>query len=161
LSSAFRSPAFGLWFGVFALTSPAQLSSSVSVQGTVVHVLLESAPLGGGCASAESWIWGSEQECPKRSVRRLEVKAHERAFIPLSAFADLANVTSLKTEQFGSGFRVRIKGGDAATAYEAVLEFDGPRTANDQPTLRKRTVRSGEFPDEVWEVTTYAFRSGE
>ena len=127
----------------------------------MVHVLLESAPLEGGCSSAASWIWGSEQECPKWSIRRLEVKAKEKVFIPISAFADLANVTSLKTEPFGSGFRVRIMGGDAATAYEAVLEFDGPRKADDQPVLRKRTVRSGEFPDQVWEETTYSFRGGE
>ena len=68
--------------------------------------------------------------------------------MPLSAYSDLSEVSELSLTWSGTQAALKLTGGDAAFAYDAVLLFD-------RSQLKSREVRSGEFPDEYWERTTY------
>jgi hypothetical protein len=78
---------------------------------------------------------------------------NEKLQIPLSAFGDLCDPDILTVKATKRGFEVKIKGSDAGGAYEARLVFEGN-------LIRRRRVIDLEFPDEVWEETTYKFNTG-
>lgn len=108
------------------------------------------------CRSANSWRWGTEQSCPSRKIGSIEMSFNGRSvFIPYSAFADLGNPTTIRLRQEAKSLRyaISIRGGDAATSYECVLRLKGG-------VLQERNVKSGEFPDDAWEKTTYRFNHG-
>jgi hypothetical protein len=112
---------------------------------------------GGDCPSANSWRWGSEWECPQRRISALEVAFEKQAvFIPYSAFSDLGNPGSIQIERSAkdTSYSIKIRGGDAATSYSAVLKFKSG-------LLLERIVRSGEFPSDAWEKTIYKFNTEE
>lgn len=104
------------------------------------------------CPNASSWLWGSEMECPKVRIQTLVAKHNnELIFIPLSSYSDLGNITSARiTVDVNKEFELHLKGGDAANSYIAIIKFNNENVTN-------RTVRSGEFPDDVWETTKYRF----
>jgi hypothetical protein len=107
------------------------------------------------CANPEGWQWGSEQACPRKVAAALTVQwGSQRAFVPVSAYADLAGVRSVSVAPTPDGFSVHLDGGDAATSYRAVLKFEGDPGRGDV-ALRSREVRSVAFQDEVWETTQY------
>lgn len=109
------------------------------------------------CPSASTWRWGSEQACPSRRIGLLEVSFQGRpVVIPYSAFADLGNPTSVSIERSAKGttYSIKIKGGDAATSYSAVLKLRSG-------LLLEKIVRHGEFPDDAWEKTIYKFNISE
>jgi hypothetical protein len=109
------------------------------------------------CANPESWSWGADQQCPRSAVSLLTVECESKSvFIPVSAYADLAAVSSVKLLQASHGFKLEIRGGDAASSYNAVLEFVwNQKTSLAQ--LRRRVVRNNEFPDEAYEATDYKY----
>ena len=112
---------------------------------------------GGRCSNPKDWVWGADQECPRKVIAALTVKMDKKAiFVPVSAYGDLANLGSIAVKPTRDGFEVDIGGGDAATSYSATLQFQRGSTA-ESTVLRTRTVRSGEFPDEDWEETRYHF----
>ena len=112
------------------------------------------------CDNPGSWVWGVDQECPHQAIVGLKVaRDADTVFVPASAYMDLAGVRSLAIEPAGQGFRLVILGGDASTSYRATLAF-GREARQGASVLQRRTVRSGEFPDDVWEETRYSFRSG-
>ena len=113
------------------------------------------------CFSPTGWRWGSEGECPRNVLARLEVRwrGHE-VFTPVSAFADLGNPRRISLRKQRDGFDVVVEGGDAATNYRSLLEYRLDRVADEMRIVR-RVVRHGEFPDEVWEETKYAFHRGQ
>jgi len=109
------------------------------------------------CLNPEGWMWGSEQECPRKVIAALTVKMDKKAiFVPFSAYGDLANVRSIAIKPTQDGFEVDFAGGDAATSYHSTLQFE--RGSTPEPAvIRARTVRSGEFQAETWEETRYHF----
>lgn len=101
-------------------------------------------------ARAFSW-GGDERVAPKTIIKAIDVLiGDEHIGVPLSAYSDLGDPRQALLEVTRHGFKLIIIGGDAAVSYKAVLTFD-----NDN--IQRRKVTSGEFPDEVWEETTYSF----
>jgi hypothetical protein len=122
---------------------------------TVVAYIRE----GRHCLNPEDWVWGSDQECPRTVIAALTVGLGEQViFVPVSAYGDLANLRSIAAHETADGFEVHFSGGDAASAYNATLDFQRDAGVG-FPVLRARKVRSGEFPTEAWEETRYRFRS--
>jgi hypothetical protein len=72
--------------------------------------------------------------------------------VPLSAYADLANVRFASIVPLPHGFCLNIYGGDTGTAYTAKLTFGSGVTLS-------RTIYDNEFPDQVNEKTSYSFIS--
>jgi hypothetical protein len=98
----------------------------------------------------DGWRWGAEKS-PKYIIRKIEAWwGDEKVFIPLSAYFDLTNPHEVFLKKAGNQFHLTIKGGDAATSYEALLIFE-------KGNLLSKKVFSGEFPDEAWEETKYSF----
>lgn len=113
------------------------------------------------CSSPTSWRWGSEGECPRTVLARLEVRWRgQEVFTPVSALADLGNPQRISLRKQRDGFDVVVEGGDAATSYKSLLEYRHDRVADEMRIVR-RVVRHAEFPDEVWEETKYAFHTGQ
>lgn len=120
-----------------------------------IIVKLEKLPMLSTCLNASSWRWGSEQSCPNRLIASLEVEFQKQpVFIPYSAFADLGNPSSISIERRAKGktYFIKIKGGESATSYSAVLKFKAG-------LLIEKIVRHGEFPDNAWEKTSYKFNT--
>ena len=127
--------------------------------GDVVVTVVARMRDGGRCLNPEGWGWGSDQKCPRKVIAALTVKMDKKAiFVPVSAYGDLANPGLIAVKPTRVGFEVSIRGGDAATAYSATLQFERDSTA-EPAVLRVRTVRSGEFQDEAWEETRYHFNN--
>ena len=101
--------------------------------------------------SCDGWRWGAENECPKLALISLEVTVGDGSlFVPRSAFADLGTPHSAVLRKHGAEYELTIKGGDAATSYQAQIRFS-------RSQIRSRTVSSGEFPDSARERTTFSF----
>jgi len=104
-------------------------------------------------------LWGgdliSEEDVvmPKVLISTIYVLAgKKKLIIPLSAYSDLGNPSQVFIKSTSKGFQIIIRGGDAGTAYDAVLKFDAR-------TITGRKVSHGEFPEQVWEETVYSFIS--
>lgn len=125
----------------------AQTSSGQKIEATI----LASRPAS-DFLFRKRYIWGGdESEPPALLIEAIEITvAGEEVFVPLSAFADLGSPKMASIAVSGSGFELRIVGGDAGGAYDAILSFDGP-------WLIRRRVSSRSFPDDAWEETNYAF----
>ena len=91
---------------------------------------------------------------PSTIVRSVSITAGKQSVhVPLSAFSDLANAEEVAVQPTKNGYMLVIKGGEASTAYQAELEFDGE-------FLLRRKVFHREFPTVAWEETTYSFNRG-
>lgn len=128
-------------------------SAILSNQDIKFTVHIEKSTSTDSCPSASSWRWGAEQSCPTRKIGAVKISFKGRSvFIPYSAFADLGNPATIGLRQDGKGsnYTITIYGGDAGTSYECVLRFKGG-------VLQEKHVKSGEFPDNAWEKTSYRF----
>jgi len=100
---------------------------------------------------AESW-WGGwfdkEQQEVVRSVRLS--RGNEAVDVPISAIAGLANVSQASLKSQPNGCRLLLRGGDGGASYHAQVTVTGT-------AITERVVRHGEFPEERWEKTTYAY----
>ena len=98
--------------------------------------------------------WGGDDtEIPKALVISVQTwVGGDKIFILTSAYADLGDPRSVSLEATRNGCVIKIDGGDAAGSYSAILSIDNGNI------LRRRVI-SGEFPDKVWEETTYSFIS--
>jgi hypothetical protein len=104
-------------------------------------------------AYSKAYMWGGDDTTrPKTIIKAIiVVRNGQTLFIPLSVYADLGNPLKISLEKLPPhGFRLIIRGGDAAGAYKAMLDFN-------QRDIYHRKVLSGEFPKEVWEDTTFSF----
>jgi len=102
---------------------------------------------------SKAYMWGGDETSPpKKIIKALTVlRNSQMVFIPLSAYADLGDPRKISLEKLPArGFRLIISGGDAAGSYSAALDFK-----NNEVSRRK--VVSGEFPQDVWEETTFSF----
>lgn len=102
-----------------------------------------------------TWWGAPENGRPRTVIIALDIQiGAEQVPIPMSAIVGLANPTDVLLRRGEGDIEIVIKGGDAATSYEAVLVFkDG--------YLRRRRVVLAEFPKESWEETTYSYNLSE
>jgi len=122
--------------------------------GSLIDVVLRISGVSEGWPHQQSFSWGGdESSIPKRFVTAIEVKVgSERLIVPFSAYSDLGNPYQASLEKMKRGFKIILKGGDAAGSYTAELVFS-------KVNIQRRKVTHGEFPDEVWQETTYSFVS--
>ena len=119
--------------------------------GRVVKATVTSRAYTQGTLYEAPLWWGAETAPPRSVVSNVQVEVGDHVyFIPLSAFADLANPTDV-TISFDDSVQIVIRGGEASTAYEAVLYFG-------DNTISKRRVFHREFPEDTWEATEYSFK---
>lgn len=119
--------------------------------GKTLKVEIQASQYSSSFPYRTGWRWGVEGTEPKSVLTRLDVYlGQEPLFIPVSAYSDLANARTASLLVRGRTYVITINGGDAAGSYRAELHFDGAY-------IRKKRVVHGEFPDQAWEETTYAF----
>lgn len=148
----------------FALTSveafaaansvPAAPSKVVAcVAANSICVALAAEPTDKGAARM-GYRWGGEDiEPPQSMVSQLVVTVKgDDVFVPLSAYADLGSPRTIEIRTTSRGFELVVNGGDASSAYRALLVFEGR-------LLTRRKVQHREFPREAWEETRYKFNS--
>lgn len=96
--------------------------------------------------------WGvGDDEVRELSIESITINdGDSQVYVPRSAFGDLANPARITLGIEDGVLMLAIRGGDASSSYRAVLSIEDGE-------LTRRTVRSGEFPDDVWEETTYSW----
>jgi hypothetical protein len=93
--------------------------------------------------------WGEFGDIPDIYVNQLRVwDEGDEIDVPVSCYSDLATVGSLKITPIKDGLVIDIGGGDAAVSYWAQIVL------KDDQVVR-RSVHSGEMPDNHWEKTVY------
>lgn len=119
----------------------------------LVNVAVETIEPTNDYAHSKAYMWGGDETSPpKKIIKAITVfRNGQNFFIPLSAYADLGNPSKISLLKLPAhGFRLLISGGDAAGSYSAMLDFKSNE-------ISRRRVVSGEFPEEVWEETTFSF----
>lgn len=108
----------------------------------------------GGSPFKEGFRWGGEDSvAPATLITSVAVQiGAEKLFVPLSAYSDLGDPRQISLKPNAAGFELTIAGGDAGVAYNAVLIFE-------KGWLMRRRVTHGEFPDQAWEETQYAYNT--
>lgn len=126
--------------------------SDYLIDGTPVTIEMRTTKLTPQYPYKDPFMWGGDEVLrPKTVIINLDVRVgKEKKVIPLSAYRDLGDPYKILLEITQKGFHIIIRGGDAATSYKAVLDFEGEH-------IKRRKVSHGEFPDEVWEETEYSF----
>ncbi|MBI1755564.1 MAG: hypothetical protein HYR64_00465 [Fimbriimonas ginsengisoli] len=96
-------------------------------------------------------LWWGIDEHPSSNAEEVYVVSSLRidlgakpVFVPRSFFADLGEVNKMSVRVISNGCAIRIVGSDAGYGYKAEI-----RVKKDLAV--ERWVRSGEFPDEVWQ----------
>ena len=125
--------------------------TEVCIKKPAVCVRLATTPLSES-GSKTGYRWGGEDiEPPRFLVSQLNVTVGgDEVFVPISAFVDLGTPRDVEVTATHRGFDVIIRGGDAATAYRAILVFE-------RRSLIRRRVQLSEFPIEAAEETKYRF----
>lgn len=102
----------------------------------------------------EGFRWGGEDStAPTTLITSVVVQSGaNKLFVPLSAYSDLGDPHQISLKPIANGFELAIAGGDAGVSYNAVLVFE-------KGWLIRRQVVHGEFPDEAWESTQYAYNT--
>jgi hypothetical protein len=145
------------WSGLTAdaggLETGATVLQGRTINGTEVKATVRTQPYSTSAPFGRSLLWwgAPENGRPTKMIVALEVQiGAEQVPVPVSAIMGLANPTRASLRRGEGDIEIVIKGGDAATSYDAVLVFrDG--------YLRRRRVVLGEFPKESWEETTYSY----
>jgi hypothetical protein len=143
----------GQSFAASSKPSDGEIHLEQRIRGNDVVVDIETTGIGSSAFSDGVW-WGADEVTrPKEIIKYIRVSSGaEKAHVPLSAYADLGDPRLASLSATGRGFSIKIKGGDAAGAYEVTLEFE-------DNTIVRRHVASGEFPDQAWEETVYTFNN--
>lgn len=107
-----------------------------------------------GSLFKEGFRWGGEDPAaPPTLITSVVVRSGaDKLFVPLSAYSDLGDPRQISLKSSAAGFELAIAGGDAGVAYNAVLVFE-------KGWLIRRRVAHGEFPDQAWEETQYAYNT--
>lgn len=107
-----------------------------------------------GSPFKDGFRWGGEGSAvPLTLITSVAVqRGANNLFIPLSAYSDLGDPRQISLKPNAAGFELAITGGDAGVAYNAVLVFK-------KGWLIRRRVAHGEFPDQAWEETQYAYNT--
>ena len=161
--SKFPRCAFALLFALFyvapsfaVVTSLEDGSAEASLSfgaSDSVSISVETIEIPNGYAYSKAYMWGGDETSPPKTIIKAitVLRNDQTVFIPLSAYVDLGNPRTIALEKLPArGFRLTIRGGDAAGSYSAMLDFK-------KAEISRRKVVSGEFPKEVWEETTFSF----
>ncbi len=133
---------------------PEQLDDEIQISSSVkVSVSIQTITVSSGSHLPLAERWGADDSPqmipPKRIITDLKViYGGERVILPASSFTDLCDLRVAKLRKIKQGFKIDIKGGDAGTAYSAVLIFEGNK-------LIRRKVVVLEAPSNAWEETVY------
>ena len=93
--------------------------------------------------------WGIDGGFPWTYVTDLTLKVGSRPVsIPRKSFSDLVNISRVNVSEEGNNILIKVDGGDAAGAFNAVFTVHDYR-------LVERMVRLGEAPDQLWERTIF------
>lgn len=122
-----------------------------SDDGNIFKIKLQAIKLPKNYIYTEGWRWGTDESTPKRIIKNIQAWwGSEEIFIPLSVYVDLSNPYDASLRKVEGEIHLVVKGGDAGTAYEALLIFS-------KGLIRSKKVVNCEFPDEAWEEITYSF----
>ena len=122
-------------------------------QSELVHVSIKLTAMPNDYVYRQLYMWGGDETSPpKKIIKSISILRNGQSlFIPLSAYADLGDPREISLGKLTlREFTLIISGGDAAGSYSATLTFKNNE-------LAKRNVKSSEFPQEVWEETTFSF----
>jgi len=121
--------------------------------GMPVAIVLRAEAPSTGFPFVRGYRWGTEVSSPEAVVTGLEIKVGKgEVFVPLSAYADLANPSSVRMDLASLPYRLHIRGGDASVAYEAQLIFT-------RRFVVRRRVANLSFPESAWEETRYSYNN--
>lgn len=124
---------------------------SRDARGNTITAKVQTAKLSIDFPFRKGYRWGAEIRRPATIVTVVEIRVGDReVFVPLSAYADLAEPRSISLQTVGKAATLSILGGDASVAYEAVLTFA-------ESFVSKRRVHNRAFPDTAWEETKYSY----
>lgn len=120
--------------------------------GTIITTKISSIPMPTEYPFKTAFQWGGDHlEPPKFVIGAITAsKGDKQLFLPLSAYSDLGNPRLASLVVTADGARLKIVGGDAGGAYDAVFTFDASG-------LKERRVSSREFPNRAWEETKYSY----
>lgn len=102
---------------------------------------------------SKSYFWGGDKTTPpKKIIETISIsKSTNTIDVPLSAYSDLGNPAEISLKKLSAhGFQIKICGGDAGGSYCAMLDF------KNEGIIRRKVVHN-EFPNQIWEETTYTF----
>ena len=123
--------------------------------GRAVSATVRATAPQGAFPFTAGYRWGAETRQPQTIVAAVELNVgHNKVFVPLSAYADLANPVSVHLDTEKRPYRLSIEGGDASVAYEAQISFNGS-------FVLRRKVRNKSFPESAWEETQYSYNTRE
>jgi len=153
---------FGLFITSVAATTPLQtvkpegethIASQVS-HGDLIQIDLTQTRLSKNYPYEADLLWGYFTDTAANYVvTSISIRDGGHPIeVPLSAFADLANVRSASIVGVRHGFAVNIDGGDTGTAYRAKITFANGVAVG-------RVIYDDEFPEQVGERTSYSFIS--
>lgn len=126
-------------------------NSKLQVAGNINIVATVKAIKKGVLFPYEGTFWGQDvgYVVPEVIIVKVSVSVAGNAIpIPLSAYSDLADPTSIVLEKTINGFLLKIHGSQTGSAYVATLYFNGNN-------LLKRQVAYAEFKDDISEETIY------
>lgn len=126
------------------ISSHSSLTSVIAVSSTQEAILKNNV-----------YIWGSDfsHKSPSALESLLIRRRDKEIEFPLSLFNDLTDVREIQIKEYGNNvFWVVFRGGDASTSYSATLKF-----VDDRPY--ERIVRSGEFPQDFYQVTHWHYNN--
>lgn len=119
--------------------------------GRVVSARVRIAKPGADFPFTQGYRWGTEVRPPDAVVTAVHIRVGDREiFVPLSAYADLADPSSISIHVAPKSASLSIRGGDASTSYDATLTFAGS-------FVTRRVVRNRAFPESAWEETRYSY----
>jgi len=92
-------------------------------------------------------LWGTDGGYPSTVIETFDIDINDVAvFIPWKFYSDLSSIHKADFEKVGDAYILTVEGGDAAGSFDAYFKIKNFR-------MIERTVKMGEFPDEVWEKT--------
>lgn len=120
-------------------------------EGERVQIVVTEEEISGEDSSIE--YWGVPEKVKEKSYFSIKIESltldGKGIPLPASSISGLAQANTLSIYGYSDWFNIEIRGGDASTSYLATLHFVNNR-------LVWRRVKHGEFPNVVWETTTYS-----
>jgi len=93
--------------------------------------------------------WGANGKYPATYINKLSlVIENSKMSIPLKLYTDLGNLYFAEVKENEHAIVLIVKGGEALASYYATFVFVDYR-------IRKRTVRSDQSPDQLWEKNLF------
>jgi len=93
--------------------------------------------------------WGANGGYPDSYIEKISLVVEQsKLSIPSKVFTDLGNLTFVEIKENEHAIAIIVKGGEASAAYYATFLFVDEK-------IIKRTVRSVENPDQLWERTAF------